>query len=139
MALAQAWLWFIGMLIFSIALHELGLRGMPRRTMISQAAYFQPEWKALLPWVGVGGTLLFLSGVLYLLNLLLTVTVSRRPAPSMPEFAQPHSPAEEGPAVLDRLRPWMVVAVLMIIIAYGPTLARLIGGASFNAPGFRVW
>jgi len=139
MALAQAWLWFIGMLIFSIALHELGLRGMPRRTMISQAAYFQPEWKALLPWVGVGGTLLFLSGVLYLLNLLLTVTVSRRPAPGMPEFAQPQSPAEEGPAVLDRLRPWMVVAVLMIIIAYGRTLARLIGGASFNAPGFRVW
>ena len=127
------------MLIFSITLHELGLRGMPRRTMISQAAYFQPEWKALLPWVGVGGTLLFLSGVLYLLNLLLTVTASRRPAPSMPEFAQPRSPAEEGPAVLDRLRPWMVVAVLMIIIAYGPTLARLIGGASFNAPGFRVW
>ena len=139
MALAQAWLWFIGMLIFSITLHELGLRGMPRRTMISQAAYFQPEWKALLPWVGVGGTLLFLSGVLYLLNLLLTVTMSRRPAPGMPEFAQPQSPAEEGPAVLDRLQPWMVVAVLMIIIAYGPTLARLVGGASFNAPGFRVW
>jgi len=112
---------------------------MPRRTMISQAAYFQPEWKALLPWVGVGGTLLFLSGVLYLLNLLLTVTMSRRPAPGMPEFAQPQSPAEEGPAVLDRLQPWMVVAVLMIIIAYGPTLARLVGGASFNAPGFRVW
>jgi len=139
MALAQAWLWFIGMLIFSITLHELGLRGMPRRTMISQAAYFQPEWKALLPWVGVGGTLLFLSGVLYLLNLLLTVTVSRRPAPAMPEFAQSQSPAEEGPAVLDRLRPWMVVAVLMIIIAYGPTLARLVAGAAFNAPGFRVW
>jgi len=57
----------------------------------------------------------------------------------MPEFAQPQSPAEEGPAVLDRLRPWMVVAVLMIIIAYGPTLARLVAGASFNAPGFRVW
>jgi len=57
----------------------------------------------------------------------------------MPEFAQPQSPAEEGPAVLDRLRPWMLVAVLMIIIAYGPTLARLVGGAAFNAPGFRVW
>jgi cytochrome c oxidase subunit 1 len=139
MALAQSWLWFIGMLIFSIALHELGLRGMPRRTMISQAPYFQPEWKALLAWVGVGGTLLFISGVLYLLNLLLTVTVSRRPALAMPEFSQPISPAEEGPAVLDRLRPWMIVAVIMIIIAYGPTLARLIAGASLNAPGFRVW
>ena len=139
MALGQAWIWFIGMLIFSIALHELGLRGMPRRTMISQAVYFQPEWKALLAWVGVGGTLLFISGVLYLLNLLLTVTASRRPAPAMPEFAEPISPAEEGPAVLDRLRPWVVVAVIMIVIAYGPTLARLIAGASLSSPGFRVW
>ena len=49
----RCWLWFVGMLIFSHALHELGLRGMPRRTMISHAAYFQPEWKALLP-VGWG-------------------------------------------------------------------------------------
>jgi len=139
MALAQSWLWFIGMLIFSIALHELGLRGMPRRTMISQATYFQPEWNALLPWVGVGGTLLFVSGILYLLNLLLTVTLSRQPAPAMPEFAEPISPAEEGPAFLDRLRPWVVVAAVMIIIAYGPTFARLISSAALNAPGFRVW
>jgi hypothetical protein len=33
----------------------------------------------------------------------------------------------------------MIFAVIMIIIAYGPTLARLIAGASLNAPGFRVW
>jgi heme/copper-type cytochrome/quinol oxidase subunit 1 len=71
MALAQSWLWFIGMLMFSIALHQLGLMGAPRRTMISQATYFQPEWKAVLPWVGIGGTLLFISGMLYLVNLAL--------------------------------------------------------------------
>ncbi len=139
MALAQSWLWFVGMLIFSITLHELGLLGMPRRTMISQAAYLQPEWKALLPWVGVGGTLLFVSGILYLLNLLLTVTASRQPAPAVPDFAQPASGPEQGPAVLDRLRPWVVGAVILIVIAYGPTLARLVAGASLNAPGFRVW
>ncbi|HYB40524.1 MAG TPA: cbb3-type cytochrome c oxidase subunit I [Candidatus Methylomirabilis sp.] len=139
MALAQSWLWFVGMLVFSSTLHQLGLMGMPRRTMVSQAAYFQPEWKTLLPLVGVGGALLFASGVLYLLNLLLTVTVSRRPAPAAPEFAAAISGPEEGPAMLDRLRPWLVVAVVLIAIAYGPTLARLVATPSFNAPGFRVW
>ena len=138
-ALAQAWMWFVGMLIFSTALHELGLRGMPRRTMISQASYFQPEWSALLPWVGVGGTLLFVSGVLYLLNLLLTVTVSRAPAPAVPEFAVSASPPEDGPAVLNRLRPWVITAVAFLVIAYGPTLARLVATSQLNAPGFRVW
>ncbi len=139
MALVQCWIWFVGMLIFSTVLHELGLRGMPRRTMISQAAYFQPEWKALLPWVGVGGTLLFISGILYLLNLLLTVTVSRAPAAAVPDFAVAAAPAEEGPAVLNRLRPWVVVAAVMLVIAYGPTLARLVATSQLNVPGLRVW
>lgn len=139
MALAQGWLWFVGMLIFSSALHQLGLMGMPRRTMISQAAYFQPEWKALLPWVGVGGTLLFISGVLYLLNLVLTATVSRAPAPAAPEFAEAVAPAAEGPAILNRLRPWVVMAVALIVVAYGPTLARLVATSRLDAPGFRVW
>jgi cytochrome c oxidase subunit I len=139
MALAQCWLWFGGMLIFSSALHQLGLMGMPRRTMISQAAYFQPEWKALLLWVGIGGTVLFISGVLYLLNLALTATVSRAPAAAVPEFAQASAPAVEGPAILNRLRPWVVMAVIFIVVAYGPTLARLIATSRLNAPGFRVW
>ncbi len=139
LALAQAWMWFVGMLMFSTALHELGLRGMPRRTMISQASYFQPEWSALLPWVGVGGTLLFISGVLYLLNLLLTATVSRVPAPAVPEFAVAAAPPEDGPAILDRLRPWVVTAVVFLVIAYGPTLARLIATSRLDVPGFRVW
>ena len=139
MALAQAWIWFVGMLIFSTALHELGLRGMPRRTMISQASYFQPEWSALLPWVGVGGALLFVSGILYLLNLFLTVTVSRAPAAAVPEFAVSASPPEDGPAVLNRLRPWVITAVVFLVVAYGPTLARLVATSQLNAPGFRVW
>jgi cytochrome c oxidase subunit I len=139
MALVQSWMWFVGMLIFSTALHELGLRGMPRRTMISQAAYFQPEWKALLPWVGVGGTLLFISGVLYLLNLLLTVTVSRAPAVAVPAFAEATAPPEDGPIFLNRLRPWVVAAAVLLVMAYGPTLARLLATSQLNAPGFRVW
>ena len=139
LALAQAWMWFVGMLIFSTALHELGLRGMPRRTMISQASYFQPEWSALLPWVGVGGTLLFVSGILYLLNLFLTVAVSRAPAPAVPEFAVASSPPEDGPVLLNRLRPWVITAVVFLVVAYGPTLARLVATSRLNAPGFRVW
>jgi cytochrome c oxidase subunit I len=107
--------------------------------MISHASYFQPEWSALLPWVGVGGTLLFVSGIIYLLNLLLTVTVSRAPAPPVPEFAVAAAPPEDGPAILNRLRPWVVTAVVLLVIAYGPTLARLIATSQLNAPGFRVW
>jgi cytochrome c oxidase subunit 1 len=139
LALAQAWLWFVGMLIFSVSLHELGLRGMPRRTMISAAPYLQENWKGLLLLVGIGGTLLFISAMLYFLNLVLTVTVSRQPAPAPPEFAEASSSAVESPAIFDRLRPWVALAIVMLVVAYGPVLFRLVTTTPMNAPGFRVW
>jgi cytochrome c oxidase subunit I len=129
----------VGMLIFSTSLHELGLRGMPRRTMISASPYLQDGWKTLLLLVGIGGTLLFVSAILYFLNLVLTVTLSRRPAPAPPEFAEAASSAVEAPAVFDRLRPWVVLAIVMLVVAYGPTLFRLVTTTPMNAPGFRVW
>jgi cytochrome c oxidase subunit I len=52
LALAQAWLWFVGMGIFSHSMRRLGLLGMPRRTMIGASTYLglQPNWQADLPW-----------------------------------------------------------------------------------------
>lgn len=139
LALGQVWLWFAGMIIFSNTLHRLGLMGMPRRTMIGAAAYRLPEWQAILPLVGVGGTLLLVSGLLYFLNLILTLVASREPAPAPPEFAEALSGPEHAPAVLDRWRPWLALAAVLILIAYGPTLAQLAASTPLDAPGLRVW
>ena len=139
LALWQVWLWFGGMVVFSNTLHRLGLMGMPRRTMIGAVPYMQPEWKALLPLVGLGGAVLFLSSILFFLNLLLTWAVSRSPAPAPPAFAEAMSGPENAPAILDRWRPWIVTAFVLIAVAYGPTLLRLALTTPLNAPGFRVW
>lgn len=139
LALTQAWLWFGGMVIFSNTLHRLGLMGMPRRTMISAAPYLQPEWKPLLPLVGLGGMILFLSALLYFLNIVLTLVASREPAPAMPKFAEAISGPEHAPAILDRWQPWLVIAAVLIAIAYGPPLLRLATTTTFSSPGFRVW
>ncbi len=139
LALAQAWLWFVGMAIFANALHRLGLMGMPRRTMIGASAYIQPEWQAVLPLVGIGGTILFVSSILYFLNLVLTLVVSRAPAPAVPQFAEALSGPEHAPAILDRWRLWLALAVGLIAIAYGPTLVRLWATTPLTTPGLRVW
>jgi len=139
LALGQVWLWFGGMVIFSNALHRLGLMGMPRRTMIGASAYVQPEWTAALPLVGLGGSILFLSSLLYFLNLVLTLTLSRAPALERVEFAEAVSPAEAAPALFERWRPWIVLAGVLIALAYGPVLVRLAVTTPFDAPGFRVW
>jgi cytochrome c oxidase subunit 1 len=93
----------------------------------------------VLPLVGVGGSLLFLGGMLYFLNLVLTLAASRAPAPAVPEFSQALSGPDHAPAILDRLRPWLVLAVVIVAVAYGPLLVRLVAATPLNAPGFRVW
>jgi len=139
LALVQVWLWVGGMVIFSNALHRLGLMGMPRRTMIGAAPYVQPEWKPVLPLVAVGGTILTLSALLYFANLVLTLVASRTPYPYGVAFAEAISGPDHAPATFDRLRPWLVLAVALIALAYGPTLAHLIATTPFDNPGMRVW
>jgi cytochrome c oxidase subunit I len=139
LALTQVWLWFGGMVIFSHAQHNLGVLGAPRRTMLGAAPYLRPEWQSDLFWTGVGGAILFVSAVCYFLNIVLTLVASRKPAPAMPAFAEALSGPEHAPAILDRWRPWLALAAVLIVIAYGPNLVRLAATTSFNAPGFRVW
>jgi cytochrome c oxidase subunit 1 len=139
LALVQAWSWFVGMAIFSNAQHRLGLMGMPRRTMIGAAPYIQPEWQSALALVGIGGTILFVSALLYFSNIVLTVVASRESATIEVPFAEALSGPEHAPAILDRWRPWLVLAVLLIAIAYGPTIIRLVTTTPFTTQGFRVW
>ena len=139
LALAQAWLWAVGMLLFSYSLHTLGLLGMPRRTQISGINYMQPQWKMYLPVVAIGGSILFLSALLYFLNIVLTVAVSQQPAPAMPEFAAAISGPADAPRILDRWPVWVVLSAVLILFAYGPTLYQLLKITTYDSPGVRVW
>jgi cytochrome c oxidase subunit I len=139
LALAQVWLWLVGMLIFSNALHRLGLMGMPRRTQIGAAPYVTAEWKAVLPLVGIGGTLLFVSAMLYFLVLLLTVFASREPAAREVQFAEAMSGPDHAPVLFDRWKPWLALAFVLIALAYGPSLLQLAATTPLDAPGMRVW
>jgi len=139
LALAQVWLWLAGMVIFSNAMHRLGLMGMPRRTQIMAAPYVTPEWKAVLPLVGIGGTLLFVSAMLYFLVIGLTVVASRKAYVGDVAFADALSGPEGVPVMFDRWKPWLVLAFVLIALAYGPTLAHLVATTPLDAPGLRVW
>jgi len=139
LALVQVWSWVVGMLIFSNALHRLGLMGMPRRTMIGAASYIQPEWKPVLPLVAIGGTILTISALLYFANLGLTLVAVRAPYTAGLAFAEAMSGADHAPTIFDRFRPWLVLAMVLIALAYGPSLVHLIATTPFDNTGMRVW
>ncbi|HEY8486870.1 MAG TPA: b(o/a)3-type cytochrome-c oxidase subunit 1 [Limnochordales bacterium] len=139
-ALAQAWTWFAGMLVFSRGLHWLGLLGAPRRTMLGSAAYLalHPEWRPAALMVAVGGSVLAVSLVLYLLQMAMTIWASREPARVQVPEAEALSGPERAPELFERWRVWVGAAVVITAVAYVPSVAALV--ARFNpVPGLRVW
>ena len=139
-ALAQAWLWFIGMLLFARGMHWLGMLGAPRRTMLGSAAYYalNPEWRPATALVAVGGVVLAASLVLYLVEMAMTIWFSREPADVRVPEARSLSGPERAPELFERWRVWVGAALVITAVAYVPTVVSLI--ARYNpVPGLRVW
>lgn len=140
LAVIQTWFWFIGMLIFSNAMHVVGLLGAPRRVPLGLAPYVPAEWSGHLLRVGIGGAILFVGAYLYVVIMAKTAW-AKNPEPAdvaVPEAEAMQDP-QTTPAWLDRWVPWLVGTVLVIVIAYGPQLIAQLINIGLNAPGKKVW
>ncbi|MEW5961664.1 MAG: cytochrome C oxidase subunit I, partial [Chloroflexota bacterium] len=139
-ALWQAWVWFVGMAIFSRGMHAAGLLGAPRRTMLGVAMenYGTSEWRVPLMMVGIGGLILLVSAILFFLNMAMTAFFSKEKAEVEMPIAEPLN-AELTPVWLDSWKPWLAGTVALIIVGYGPMLFQLIRDVTMTSPGFNVW
>ncbi len=136
-ALVQAWTWFVGMIIFSNAMHVLGLLGAPRRSPLGDAAYAPEEWNGHLLRVSIGGAILLVSVLLYVYVMVRTATGKKvEPAlvPQVP-IAESIRHPQLTPVWLDRFKPWLIAAGLLVVIAYGPQFVDQIWNMNLNAPG----
>jgi len=123
----QAWIYFVGVLIFARGMISGGLAGMPRRTAIALVSYPIPEsWKLAGILVGVGGALMSVGAVLFFFVLFMTTFFSEPAAITDIPFTSTYvGPALEGwQPRLDRLRIWIGLAILMVAIVYGPFLVH---------------
>jgi cytochrome c oxidase subunit 1 len=137
MARVQPYLWFIGMLAFSIPTHITGLMGMPRR--IYDAAYAgdaqAATWQLLTDISAAGGMILFASALFFVLVMLFTMFAPKVAQPPV-EFAEALEPADGAPTLVDRMGLWTVIAVVLVLVAYGIPLWQHLGMHRFGSPGF---
>jgi cytochrome c oxidase subunit I len=137
MARVQPWLWFLGMLLFSIPTHLTGLMGMPRRV-------FDPSygghpaagsWQLLTDVSAVGGMVLFASSLFFLLVMLFTL-FGPRVANEPIKFAEALEDPGMKVAYLDRLGVLTAIAVVLVVVAYGYPIWQHLQMPRFGSPGF---
>jgi cytochrome c oxidase subunit 1 len=100
LAVAQTWLWTIGVLIMSRGLMMAGLLNAPRRTAMAESTYYelQPAWVMPGMWTAVGGTIMFIGGALFILIVVMSVAFSRRMATPPCQPSTPSATAASGEA-----------------------------------------
>lgn len=134
LAVVQGWTWFVGMLIFSNAMHVLGLLGAPRRTALGQSPYVPDDWNGALFRVAIGGAILLVSAVLYVLVMIRTARNSELAEVEVP-IAESLQDPQRTPAWLDNWKGWLIATGTLIVLSYGPQIISQVSNAQFNAPG----
>ena len=118
LARVQPYLWFVGMLIFSLALHLAGLYGVPRRVYdVMYGGAAPASWVAPLLVAAMGGIVFWSSGALFLLEMMATMLRARPGSQGVQLLpAVPESLGRK--TVLDSLKLWILIAVVLIAIGW---------------------
>jgi cytochrome c oxidase subunit 1 len=143
LATAQPFIWFIGMVLMSNAMHRAGLVGVPRRTA-------EPEYNAvdgvgfggvvgdygeMRIQIAVGATLLTVSLLLFLVVMVRTWLAPKSERIDVNGYIpEPMSGADDGPQVLDRIWLWLAIAVVLVVLTYAIPIYGLVENGVF-APG----
>ncbi len=123
LAVAQGWVYAIGVFIMARGLISGGLEGMPRRTFMAGATYRNPAWHLPGIYTGIGGTLMFIGALMFFIVLLGTIFFGAR---RTEQVDIPFTETVSGPATsgwelkLDNFPLWFAVAIVFIVIAYVP-------------------
>nr|WP_160046574.1 b(o/a)3-type cytochrome-c oxidase subunit 1 [Natrialba sp. INN-245] len=137
-ALVQVVLWFVGIVFMTNSMYRGGLIGIPRRSAEPQydfdyeiAVGSIPEIRAQL---AIGGVLLFVSAMLFLVLILLTA-FNDDSEPIVDGTIPPAlSGPEDSPRVLDDLRVWIAIALVLVAIAYAFPLANIVSRGGLFGP-----
>jgi len=136
------YVWMIGLFMFSTGLMWGGLIGEPRRTNMGMtytnpdSSLYHAQWIPTTLLTLIGGIMMTVSAVLYFIVFFGTI-FSKRTAVPVLEF--PVSEAyhdEKRIPFFDSFKPWLIIMVILILIAYVPTIIEVLNNTGPGAPAF---
>jgi len=121
----SAWLYFVGVLTFARGQMWGGIDGIPRRSNIGAATYVLPEWSLSNQLTAIGGVVMTISGLIFLVCMIMTV-LRREPAHvEIPVATTVIGPSQSWTG-LDAVGKWSLMALVLVVLAYGPPLVQLV-------------
>lgn len=159
LALASAWLWFIGMSVFALGMHWAGLLGVPRRAWVSympRAVYYRLYDVPHVPLalVAIGGVILWMATLAFYIVFIGSLFTGRVAKPVAIPFSQAFhrqasyaiGDAEDGAPdhpspmsrALDHLGLITLATAFITLAAYIPILWPMIMHTT-EATGWKIW
>lgn len=129
-ALISPYVYTIGLLIMSYGLKIGGLKGMPRRTNTGasyanpESILYQPDWIFYIDLSVIGGVLMFIGIVMYLVPFFGTVFSKSESTEEGALVTFPISePYHDEPATwLRNFKPYIIIAIILIVLSYTPVI-----------------
>lgn len=132
------YLWLIGVLIFSSGLMWGGLMGEPRRTNLGliylnpQSSLYHSQWVPSTLLALAGGILMFITALLYFIVFFGTFFRKKVQEPQLTFVESECYRDEKMVPLLNGFRPWIILMVIVIILAYLPALLDVL---RYSGPG----
>ncbi|WP_267163398.1 b(o/a)3-type cytochrome-c oxidase subunit 1 [Halovenus salina] len=140
LGLVQVLLWFLGMVFMGNAMHRAGLAGVPRRTAdpVYDGVTFDTALGSineLRLQIALGSVILTVSLLLFMAHLFLSwFDVASNPAPDNGTIPEALSGPENAPVVLENLRLWTGIALLLIVLTYVLPITSIVSSNGFFGP-----
>lgn len=128
--LSVPYIYTIGVSIFSWGMMRGGLIGMPRRTNTGasyanpESVLYQPDWMPYIDISVIGGTIMFIAIVIYIVTFFATVFSKSTVEEPEAEIEFPISePIHNEPALwLRNFKPYIIIALILIALSYTPVI-----------------
>jgi cytochrome c oxidase subunit 1 len=136
------YIWTIGIMTFSGGLFYGGVAGAPRRTNMGLtytnpgSPLYQRAWHIAETVGAIGGTLMFVAMLLYFLVFFGTL-LRKKTLEGRLELPVSEPYHDEDIRAVQSLRPWLVAAVILLIVAYTAPFMQLARGQYPGAPPYR--
>lgn len=141
LGLIQTWFWTIGMLIMSTSMHIVGVLGEPRRTAFTtyNDHPVAEVWSPYRLFTGIGGVLLFISGILFLITIYyLWFKAPKAESDIDYPIGEVADDQPKPPLILERWSLWIGITIALVFIAYTIPVIHMIQHAP-TSPPVRFW